>query len=260
MIEPAYAIAGAFTGFIVGMTGVGGGALMTPILILVFTVSPVTAVATDLWFAVITKTIGARIHNRSGQVDWQIAKRLWMGSLPTALTIAVMVSLGVKINQLHWLTTAIGLVILITAFGLLIAPKLVKFAHNHMIGKPTRFIAAQPILTIIAGAVLGICVALTSVGAGALGSIMLLYLYPLRMQPHKLVATELVHAIPLAAVAGIGYLFLGMVDLWMLVSLLIGSIPAVILGSKLTAKISGRWVRLALATVLLGTGIKIFIS
>ena len=101
------------------------------------------------------------------------------------------------------------------------------------------------------------CVALTSVGAGALGSVVLLYLYPLRMTPHRLVATDIVHAIPLAVVAGLGYLFAGMVDWWMLASLLAGSIPAVLLGSLLAGKISGRWIQIALALVLMVAGFKV---
>ena len=126
-------------------------------------------------------------------------------------------------------------------------------------GMPERFKAIQPALTVLSGGVLGLCVALTSVGAGALGSVMLLYLYPLRMTPHRLVATDIVHAIPLAVVAGLGYLSAGMVDWWMLASLLLGSIPTVLAGSLLAGKISGRWIQVVLAVVLLAAGIKVLI-
>lgn len=257
MIDFSYALAGALTGFVVGLTGVGGGALMTPILLLVFGVSPTTAIATDLWFAAITKVVGARVHHAHGNVDWQVAKRLWLGSLPTALLIVLVVSLGSKISKVAWLTDAIGVVVLITALGLLFSPRLVAFARERRVGQPERFKAVQPALTVVAGAVLGLCVALTSVGAGALGSVMLLYLYPLRMTPHRLVATDIVHAIPLAVVAGLGYLFAGMVDWWMLASLLLGSIPAVIVGSSCSGKLPGRWVQLALAAVLAAAGAKV---
>lgn len=257
MIDAAYALAGALTGFVVGLTGVGGGALMTPILLIFFGVAPTTAIATDLWFAAVTKLVGARVHHTNGNVDWQVAKRLWLGSLPMALLIVVVVSLGAQVAKVDWLTTAIGVVVLITATGLLAAPKLVAFARGRRIGQPQRFKAAQPVLTVVSGGVLGLCVALTSVGAGALGSVMLLYLYPLRMTPHRLVATDIVHAIPLAVVAGLGYLFAGLVDWWMLASLLVGSIPAVVLGSKLAGKIPGRSVQLALALVLLTAGLKV---
>jgi uncharacterized membrane protein YfcA len=259
MIDTAYALAGALTGFVVGLTGVGGGALMTPILLIFFGVSPTTAIATDLWFAAITKLVGARVHHTNGNVDWQVAKRLWLGSLPMALLIVVIVSLGAQVAKVDWLTKAIGIVVLITAIGLLVAPKLVAYAKGRRIGQPERFKAIQPGLTVISGGVLGLCVALTSVGAGALGSVMLLYLYPLRMTPHRLVATDIVHAIPLAVVAGLGYLFAGKVDWWMLASLLVGSIPTVLLGSLLAGKIPGRAVQLALALVLIAAGIKVLV-
>jgi uncharacterized membrane protein YfcA len=259
MIDFAYAAAGGLTGFVVGLTGVGGGALMTPILLLVFGVSPITAIATDLWFAALTKLVGARIHNGTGQVDWQVVKRLWAGSLPTALVVVILMSWGHALVKVEWLTMAIGVVILITALGLILAPKLAQMAKGRRIEDPAKFKHLQPGLTVFSGAVLGVCVALTSVGAGALGSVMLLYLYPLRMTPHRLVATDLVHAIPLAAVAGFGYLFAGMVDWFMLASLLTGSIPAIIVGSLLARRISGRWIQLALAFVLILAAIKTLI-
>jgi uncharacterized membrane protein YfcA len=259
MIDTAYILAGAFTGFVVGLTGVGGGALMTPILLIFFGLSPVTVIATDLWFAAITKLAGARVHYTNGNVDWQVARRLWLGSLPMALLIVVIVSLGVQVAKVEWLTKAIGVVVVITAIGLLVAPKLVAYATEQRIGQPERFKSIQPLSTVAAGSILGLCVALTSVGAGALGSVMLLYLYPLRMTPHRLVATDIVHAIPVAVVAGLGYLFTGMVDWWMLVSLLVGSIPTVLLGSVLAGKISGSWVQIALAIVLFAVGIKVLV-
>ena len=256
MIDGAYAAAGALTGFVVGLTGVGGGALMTPILLLVFGVSPTTAIATDLWFAAVTKLVGVRIHSRAGLVDWQVVKRLWSGSLPMAIAAVLLVSFGHALVKVEWLTKAIGIVVLITALGLILAPKLAQLARGRRIGDPAKFKLVQPGLTVLGGAVLGLCVALTSVGAGALGSVMLLYLYPLRMTPHRLVATDLVHAIPLAVVAGLGYLFAGMVDWEILASLLSGSIPAVVAGSLLAGRISGRWIQVALALVLIAVGLK----
>jgi hypothetical protein len=259
MIDFAYAFAGAITGFVVGLTGVGAGALMTPILLLFFGVAPATAIATDLWFAALTKLIGARFHNNAGQVDWQVVKRLWAGSLPMAFVVVILVGFGYAQIKVEWLTQAIGVVILITALGLILAPKLAQVAKGRRLEDPAKFKHLQPVLTVLGGAVLGVFVALTSVGAGALGSVMLLYLYPLRMTPHRLVATDLVHAIPLAVVAGLGYVFAGMVDWFMLASLLSGSIPAIIAGSLLARRISGRWIQLALALVLISTGVKTLI-
>jgi hypothetical protein len=260
MLDGAYAVTGALTGLVVGLTGVGGGALMTPILLLFFGVSPVTAVATDLWFAAITKLVAARIHNGAGQVDWQVVRRLWLGSLPIALLVVIGVNLGATVIKVDWLTRAIGGVVVLTALGLLFAPRLLVLARTRRLGNPATFKALQPRLTVTAGMVLGALVALTSVGAGALGSVMLLYLYPLRLTPHKLVATDIVHAIPLAAVAGMGYLFVGMVDTTMLMSLLAGSVPAVAAGSLLAKKLSGRWLQFALALVLLVAGAKVLLA
>lgn len=257
MIDIQYIAAGAMTGLVVGLTGVGGGALMTPILLLFFGVPPTTAIATDLWFAALTKIAGAFIHHRSGQVDWRVVKRLWFGSLPSALTIVVLVSSGVIITKLDWLTTTIGSLILLTALGLFFAPKLSLIASQQRISEPQQFKALQPVLTIISGALLGVCVSLTSVGAGALGSLVLLYLYPLRMTPHKLVATDIVHAIPLALVAGFGYLIAGKVDGQMLMNLLLGSVPMVIIGSLLTKRFSSRNLQMLLGCILLLVALKL---
>ena len=259
MIDGAYALAGALTGFFIGLTGVGGGALMTPILLIFFGVAPITAIATDLWFAAITKLVGARIHHGSGQVDWQVVRRLWTGSLPMALLVVLIVSIGDPITKVDWLTKAIGIVVLITAVGLLLAPHLQAMAKGRRLNNPERFKTLQPSLTIVAGGTLGICVALTSIGAGALGSVIMIYLYPLRMTPHRLVATDLVHAIPLAIVAGLGYLFAGMVDWNMLASLLTGSLPAIIAGSLLARMLSGRWIQVTLGIVLIAAAFKTLI-
>lgn len=256
MIDGSYALAGALTGFVVGLTGVGGGALMTPILLLFFGIAPATAIATDLWFAALTKIVAARMHHGTGNVDWVVVKRLWWGSLPMALLVVVLISLGAKLQKVDWLSQAIGIVVLITAAGLLLAPRLQRAARTRRLGHPSRFKAMQPALTVTAGVVLGLCVALTSVGAGALGSAMLLYLYPLRMTPHTLVATDIVHAIPLAVIAGLAYLFAGTVDGRMLVSLLTGSIPSVILGSLVAKKTSPRWLQMSLGIVLVIVALK----
>lgn len=255
MIDGTYAQVGGLTGFVIGLTGVGGGALMMPILLLLG-VSAITAIATDLWFAAFTKIVAAGIHGVADSIDWGIVKRLWLGSLPTALLIVVLVSLGAKVQKVDWLTAAIGCVVLLTALGMLLAPKLKLFARERRLDNSGRLKGLQPALTVFAGIVLGLCVALTSIGAGALGSVILLYLYPQRMRPHRLVATDIMHAIPLALVAGLGYLFAGMVDWRMLISLLSGSIPAVIAGSLISRRLNSRWIQVFLAMVLLAVGLK----
>lgn len=256
-MDLSFVVAGALTGLAIGLTGVGGGALMTPILLLFFGVAPATAVATDLWFAALTKIVAARIHNGNGQVDWVVVKRLWLGSLPMALVVVLLVSSGAKVQKQEWLTQVISGVVLITAIGMLIAPRLLLLARTRRLDQPEKFKAMQPALTVIAGATLGVCVALTSIGAGALGSVILLYLYPLRMTPKRLVATDIVHAIPLAIIAGLGYLFAGLVDEMMLLNLLIGSVPAVIAGSLVSRLIEPRWIQIGLAIVLLIAGCKV---
>ena len=258
-MDPALILAGAFTGFVVGLTGVGGGALMTPLLILVFGVAPVAAIATDLWFATITKLAGLREHQRSGGVDWQVAKRLWLGSIPVAIVVVVVVGLGGDEIKVTWLTKAVGVAVLLTAIGLIIAPRLTAYAQRRSVHPKGGFQAAQRTLTVASGAVLGTFVALTSVGAGAIGSVLMLLLYPLRLTPHRLVATDLAQAIPLAAVAGIGYLLAGRVQWEMLSNLLMGSLPAVLIGSRLASQVSARRLQIALAVVLIATGIKVLL-
>ncbi|MBV8048105.1 MAG: sulfite exporter TauE/SafE family protein [Paludibacterium sp.] len=251
MITLSYTLAGALTGLLVGMTGVGAGAMMTPVLLLVFGVAPATAIATDLWFSAITKIVGAGIHHAGGQVDWPIVKKLWLGSLPVALGVALLVSLGGLHQQVSWLNKAIGVVVILTALGLFVAPRIQALAGRH--GQSER----SSYWTVLCGAFMGLCVALTSAGAGTLGSVALLALFPRRMTPHRLVATDLAHAIPLTLLAGLGYLFLRAVDWPMLLSLLLGSIPAIVLGSLLAQRLPGRALQLLLALVLISAGVKL---
>lgn len=258
-MDLAYPVAGAFTGFIVGLTGVGGGALMTPILLLIFGINPTTAVATDLWFATITKITALLIHHREQQVDWKVVRRLWLGSLPAALLIIIALFSGF-LSAVHstFLTTIIGSVILITALGLLSKSWLTENTMNHRKKRENqRLMQVQRPLTVLGGSIIGGLVALTSVGAGALGTVMLLYLYPLRMTPNKLVGTDIAHAIPLAFVAGLGYLIAGHVNTNLLFSLLCGSIPAALLGSIIATRFSHSKLRFCLVAVLSLSGLKL---
>lgn len=256
-MELSYSLAGALTGFVIGLTGVGGGALMTPILLLLFGINPVTAIATDLWFAAITKLVGARFHGHAELIDWQVVRRLWLGSIPMAIGVVMYVAYADSITHVAWLTQAIGLMILITAMGMLMSPLLQTWSRERRINFPEQFKRVQPSLTVLSGGLLGLVVALTSIGAGALGSVILMYLYPLRMTPHRLVATDIVHAIPLAIVAGTGYLLAGAVDWALLLNLLAGSIPAIILGSLLARRAPGRVIQICLSLVLIATSYKL---
>ena len=261
-IDFGHTLAGVVTGLVVGITGVGGGAVMTPILILLLGVAPATAVATDLWFAAITKLFGAGIHGVGGNIDWQVVRRLWMGSIPVAIGVAVLVAINAKPEKVSWLTTAIGVVVLVTAIGMFLAPVLIKAAQANRTETPAKFRNFQAPATIASGGVVGGLVALTSVGAGALGSVAMTALYPFRMTPHRLVATDIAHAIPLAVVAGTGYIVTGLiagigivVDPWMLASMLLGSIPTIIAGSFLARKVRPRGIQIALASVLTFVGV-----
>lgn len=255
------AVAGFGVGTMVGMTGVGGGALMTPILVLLFGVAPAAAVGTDLWFAAITKMAGGAVHHRRGSVDWGVLKRLCLGSLPTAvLTLAWLHFTGVNQVKQGLILNALGAVLLLTSLAMLFKQRTHAFGQSIRGRAPDAFRRAQPGLTVLAGAILGFLVTLTSVGAGALGAVMLVYLYPVRLTPAKLVGTDIVHAIPLTLVAGTGHLAMGHVDLGLLGGLLLGSIPGVLLGSLLGTKAPEKFLRGAIAVVLALVGLKLVLG
>ncbi|MBK1688763.1 hypothetical protein EV684_11857 [Rubrivivax gelatinosus] len=252
------AIAGFGVGTVVGITGVGGGALMTPILVLLFGVAPASAIGTDLWFAAITKSVGGFVHHSKGTVDREVLKLLCLGSLPTSVATLAWLHLT-NASQLKsgLLMSALGAVLLLTAVAMLFKKRVQAVGLKLRTVSPLDFKRWQPALTVVAGAILGLLVTLTSIGAGALGAVMLVYLYPFRMTPSRLVGTDIVHAIPLTIVAGTGHLMLGNVDLMLLGTLLIGSIPGIIIGSHLSARLPERVLRPAIATLLVVAGAKL---
>jgi uncharacterized membrane protein YfcA len=250
-LDGVTALSGLVVGVFVGATGVGGGALMTPILMLLFGVAPQTAVGTDLLFASITKVCGTGVHQRQGTVDWQVVRRLSMGSLPAAaLTLLWMHANDSAQTNGALIASVVGVAMATTALGMLFKDRLHAIGRRLRIGDPRHFTAVQPIATVVAGAILGVLVSLTSIGAGAVGSVMLVCLYPLRLTPARLVGTDMAHAIPLALLAGLGHLLLGHVDYALLVNLLVGSIPGVLLGSLISTKAPMRLVQVSIATVL----------
>lgn len=254
-------VAGALTGLIVGLSGVGGGALMTPILLLFFGIAPATAVGTDLWFAALTKMMATRIHHGHGLIDWQVVKRLWLGSLVfSALTMAFLHWNPMAAGGFRSLKMAIGGAVLLTSMGLLFQTRLHEWGRRLRLSQPESFKVWQGPLTILAGALLGVLVTLTSVGSGALGVVMLANLYPLRLTPSRLVATDVVHAIPLAIFAGLGHLYAGNVDFTLLGNLLCGSIPAVLVGALLSSRMPQGLLRGILVVVLLGVGTRLLVS
>lgn len=254
-----HGVAGLFVGLMVGMTGVGGGSLMAPILILLFGVAPATAVGTDLWFAAITKSVGGAIHHRhggpDGGPDYEVVKRLCLGSLPAALIMLLILSQA-HVEQIKSgiVTTALGAVLIFTAFATLLRGRFHRWALARRVGTAERFTRLQPALTVAAGALLGAMVTLTSVGAGAIGATLLLALYPIRMRLQRLVATDIVHAVPLTLVAGLGHLWIGNVNAMLLLNLLIGSIPGIVIGSLLATRASDRVLQPLLAVILVVVG------
>ena len=260
-MEWAYTFSGLIVGALVGMTGVGGGALMTPLLVLGFGVSPVVAVGTDLWFAAVTKTVGGLMHQQRGGVDWQVLRRLCLGSLPMAvLALAWLYATDRDKLRQGGLLTALGIVLLLTALAIVFRRRTRAWSARIYSTAPDRFSRFQPLLTVVAGAVLGVLVTLTSVGAGALGVVMLVYLYPFRLDPVRVVGTDIVHAIPLTLTAGLGHLWLGNVDASLLAWLLLGSIPGVVAGSLLASKVPETLLRSAIAIILTLVGIKLLVS
>jgi uncharacterized membrane protein YfcA len=265
-MEWGYTVSGFGVGILVGITGVGGGSLMTPLLVFLFGFKPSVAVGTDLLFAAITKTNGVWVHHsKHGSVDWQVVRWLAAGSLPAAIATLYVIQqlMAVGKETTGIITYTLGIALLLTAASLLVrsvllrkAEKVIPIADALSTAANTgRFGSAQIPATVFTGIVLGILVTLSSVGAGALGTVALLFLFP-RMSTLKIVGTDLAHAIPLTAIAGAGHWFLGNVDFVLLGSLLIGSLPGIWIGSHVSAKIPEKFLRPTLATILLLVGLK----
>jgi uncharacterized membrane protein YfcA len=248
-----YTISGFTVGFIVGLTGVGGGSLMTPLLVLVFGIVPATAVGTDLLYAAITKTGGVWVHGRRSNVDWKIVGLLASGSLPASLvTVWVLKKYAVETASFNTLiTTTLGIALILTALVLIFREQLQKFVKHHVgeLWHERHPVAA----TVATGLLLGVLVTISSVGAGALGVAALTFLYP-RLATVKIVGTDIAHAVPLTAVAGLGHMALGTVDLTLLASLILGSLPGIYLGSHVSVKIPERVLQQILASMLVLIG------
>jgi hypothetical protein len=248
-VDPLYVLSGVLVGALVGFTGVGGGSLMTPLLILVFGIHPSTAVGTDLLYASVTKTGGSFVHGYNKTIDWKVVGRLALGSVPmTALTMLLLYYLKIDSKATQGLITSIlGVALLFTAFSLLFRKPLMKY-YTANVGELNPRLVHY--LTILTGAVLGVLVSLSSVGAGAIGVMALVLLYP-QMPAQRIVGSDIAHAVPLTLIAGLGHSFLGTIDFHILVSLLCGSIPAIIVASIASARMSDTTVRVALAFVLI---------
>lgn len=256
-IQFGLVVAGLFVGFVVGMTGVGGGSLMTPIL-LWFGIAPTTAVGTDLLYAAFTKMGGIFVHHKKNNINWKITGWLSLGSVPAALaTLWILSTIKTDISAINAVIKySLGWALLFTSVAVLFKKKLLNFSQKHSGDKFHSESTTQNMLTIAIGVLLGATVTLTSIGAGALGTVTLFFLYPLLPTP-KLVGTEIAHAVPLTLVAGLGHASMGNLDLHLLAQLLIGSLPGIYLGSMLSGKVPDLFLRNAIAAMLFFVGYKL---
>ncbi|TYL47940.1 sulfite exporter TauE/SafE family protein [Marinomonas sp. IMCC 4694] len=244
-----YIFAGAAVGLAVGITGVGGGSLMTPLL-LIFGFPPHIAIGTDLMYAGIAKSTGVIMHAKRGNVNWNIVFAMAAGSIPASfLTVWALSQFEKPDHYQETLTVTLGLMLVLTAMVILFRDTITKSVNISLPeSKSTKVI-------FVCGFVLGVLVTLTSVGAGALGTAILMILFPV-MKAKNIVGTDLAHAVPLTLVAGSGHLLLGNVDYSLLTALLMGSIPTIYLGTRIANFVPNRILQPVLATALMTFGMK----
>jgi uncharacterized protein len=248
-LHALYSASGFAVGLLVGLTGVGGGSLMTPLLILLFGIHPATAVGTDLLYAAATKTVGTAVHGANRTIDWRVVGLLAAGSVPmTVVTVFVLGNIGIQSQTAHDLITVLlAIALFITAATLIFRERIVARYAVRLAALPAERII---IFTVVLGAVLGVLVSITSVGAGAIGVTALILLYP-KLPTARIVGSDIAHAVPLTLVAGIGHWFLGSINVDVLASLLIGSIPGILIGSYAAPRIPEPALRFVLAATLL---------
>jgi uncharacterized protein len=263
-LDPLLSIAAFGIGIVVGLTGMGGGALMTPVLVLFFNVPPLTAVSSDLVASAVMKPVGSVVHLRRGTVHLGLVKWLCLGSIPGAFS-GVLIARALGHGQVvqDFIRIALGVALLLAACGLIVRAYLRLLEHARRRdgraallphGPPTLTLRVAP--TVVLGLLGGLVVGLTSVGSGSLIIIALMALYP-RLTANELVGTDLVQAVPLVASAALGHILFGDFHLDLTTSLLVGCIPGVWVGAHLSARAPGGIVRRALAFVLLASALKL---
>ena len=255
LISPVYAASGFAVGALVGFTGVGGGSLMTPLLVLLFGIRPATAVGTDLLYAGLTKICGSLVHGANDAIDWRVVRRLASGSVPAAgVSLWALSHFGVDSQGTSVaITTTLGFALMLTAVALLFRRRVLA-AGARVLDEVSDTQIAR--LTVALGAVLGFLVSLSSVGAGAIGVTALLTLYP-RMPTVRIVGSDIAHAVPLTLIAGAGHWWLGSIDWALLVSLLCGSLPGIAIGSHFANRVPDRVLRPLMAGTLALVGGKL---
>jgi len=253
-----YTLSGFAVGLLVGLTGVGGGSLMTPLLILLFGIHPATAVGTDLLYAAVTKSAGSIVHGLNRTVDWRVVRRLATGSVPmTIVTIAALSYLDIKgATAQQVISSVLAFALLLTAVTLLFRERIIaRYAPPLDTLSPKRI----GVLTVVVGGVLGVLVSISSVGAGAIGVTALILLYP-KLPTARIVGSDIVHAVPLTLVAGIGHWLLGSIDWQIFTALIFGSIPGILIGSYAAARFPETALRVVLAVTLLAVATKLSIG
>jgi uncharacterized protein len=247
-VDPRYIASGFAVGTIVGMTGVGGGSLMTPLLILLFGIHPTTAVGTDLLYAAATKTGGSVVHGLNRTIDWRMVGCLAAGSVPAAaVTIAILSRFHDHDPTRHGITTTVlGVALLLTALSIVFRAQLIARFGDRARSLSSR---RRTVLTVLTGLVLGVLVSISSVGAGAIGVTALILLHP-DMPAVRIVGSDIAHAVPLTLVAGLGHWWMGAIDAPLLGSLLIGSLPGIVIGSHAAGRMPDSVLRPLLAATL----------
>ncbi len=250
-----YPISGFAIGLLVGLTGVGGGSLMTPLLILAFGMRALNAIGVDLLFAAITKTFGTAVHGSVRTVEWRVVRLMLAGSLPAALvTLGSLDLLGPPTPEVnHLVSRALGAALVLTAAGVALRPYATLWAQRRFGGAATP---RAGLLTVLLGVLLGVLVPITSVGAAALGMPILLLLYP-AIPSARLVGADIAHAVPLTLVAGLGHLLVRSIDPVLLLSLIAGSIPGVVFGSFASGRVPDRLLRYCMSIALVLAGWKL---
>ncbi len=254
-IDPYIVLGSAIVGLLVGMTGAGGGALMTPMLILLFSVKPSAAISSDLVAAVVMRPIGAVVHMRAGTVNFRLVRPMVLGSVPAAFLGAYLLRLlGHSHGAQHKIETALGIALLVGA-----AAMVLRFVLDRRQGQSraglVRDVVPRPMITVAIGVIGGLIVGMTSVGSGSLMIILLLFVYP-TIGANQLVGTDLTQAVPLTLAAAVGALIFGHVEFGVTGSLILGSVPAVLVGSLLSSTVPDRYVRPAIAFVIFASGLK----
>jgi uncharacterized membrane protein YfcA len=257
LIDPLYVLSGFVVGMLVGLTGVGGGSLMTPLLVLLFGIHPATAVGTDLLYAACTKTVGTLVHGAKSTIEWRMVGLLAAGSLPAAaLTLYGLVQLGAPSDSVSRLISVVlGIALLLTSLSLVFRSSILRWVTRGRRHEAPRRAAS---LTVLTGIVLGIVVSISSAGAGAMGVTLLILLYP-HLPISRIVGSDIAHAVPLTLVSGLGHWWIGSVNWHVFTSLITGSIPGIVIGSLVATRVSDRFLTPILAGVLLLVGTKLLI-